>query len=171
MRDETAMRRSTFLLALLLPLAACTTKPPPPPPAPPPAPPPPPPPPVIEDWRDRAETPGNWTYARDAAATSARFGLTAPLFVIRCDIASHLVSLTRIGGTAAAMRVETSYSAIDWPAQATSDGTVVSLPARDPFLDKIAFSRGRFTVAVAGLPELIMPAWAEPARVFEDCRG
>ena len=164
------MRRSTFLLALLLPLAACTTKPPPPKPTPPPAPPPPPPP-VEEDWRDRAETPGNWTYARDAAGTSARFGKAAPLFVVHCDLASHQVSLTRVGGTATKLRVETSYSAMDWPAQATGDGTTVSLPARDPFLDKIAYSRGRFTVAVEGLPELVLPAWAEPVRVFEDCRS
>lgn len=46
-----------------------------------------------------------------------------------------------------------------------------SLPANDRFLDQIVFSRGRFTVEVPGLPVLILPSWAEPARVIEDCRG
>ena len=165
------MRRSPLPLALVLYLAGCVPPAPPPKPA---APPPPPPPvaqPVPQDWRDRTETPGNWTYARDATGTSARFGLAGPpLFLIRCELTSHLVSLTRAGGTAAAMQVETSYSATKWPAQAAPGGTTVTFNARDPFLDKMAFSRGRFTVAVEGLPELILPAWAEPARVIEDCR-
>jgi hypothetical protein len=46
-----------------------------------------------------------------------------------------------------------------------------ALPANDRFLDEIVFSRGRFTVEVPGLPMLVLPAWAEPARVIEDCRG
>jgi hypothetical protein len=43
--------------------------------------------------------------------------------------------------------------------------------ANDPLLDAIAFSRGRFTVEVPGLPMLVLPAWPEPARVIEDCRS
>jgi hypothetical protein len=172
MRDGMAMRRSSFLLALLLPLAGCTTpSPPPKPAAPPPMPPPTPAPTVPEDWRDRPETPGGWAYDRAADATSARFGLAgAPVFLVRCELASHRVFLTRYGAAAATMRIETSYSAATWPAQATPEGATVTLEARDPFLDKMAFSRGRFTVSIDGQPELVLPAWAEPARVLEDCR-
>ncbi|MFW2831304.1 hypothetical protein [Sphingomonas sp. ID0503] len=49
-------------------------------------------------------------------------------------------------------------------------GVEAALRASDPFLDKIAFSRGRFTVSLAGQPRLVIPAWAEPGRVIEDCR-
>jgi hypothetical protein len=35
----------------------------------------------------------------------------------------------------------------------------------------MVFSRGRFTVEVPGAPMLVIPAWPEPARVIEDCRG
>ena len=44
------------------------------------------------------------------------------------------------------------------------------LPARDPLLDAMAFSKGRFAVEVAGLPTLYLPSWIEVSRVIEDCR-
>jgi hypothetical protein len=46
----------------------------------------------------------------------------------------------------------------------------LALPATDPLLDQIAFTRGRFMLA-AGTLELILPAWPEIARVVEDCRS
>jgi hypothetical protein len=45
------------------------------------------------------------------------------------------------------------------------------LPASDPFLDQIVFSRGRFAVEAQGQARLILPTWPEPARVVEECRG
>ena len=51
------------------------------------------------------------------------------------------------------------------------DKVIVDLPPADPLLDQIAFSRGRFLVQAEGGPSLILPAWPEPARVIEDCRG
>jgi hypothetical protein len=44
------------------------------------------------------------------------------------------------------------------------------LGAQDRLLDAIAFSRGRFSVEIAGTPRLILPSWPEPARAIEDCR-
>jgi len=44
------------------------------------------------------------------------------------------------------------------------------LAAFDATLDAIAFSRGRVAFAAAGAPALVVPAWAETARVIEDCR-
>jgi hypothetical protein len=41
---------------------------------------------------------------------------------------------------------------------------------RDPLLDAMAFSRGRFRVEVAKLPPLYLPSWPEVSRVIEDCR-
>jgi hypothetical protein len=52
----------------------------------------------------------------------------------------------------------------------TPAGVELTLPARDPLLDAIAFSRGRFAVAVPGEPTLYVPSWTEISRVIEDCR-
>ena len=49
-------------------------------------------------------------------------------------------------------------------------GASVALAVRDPLLDAMAFSRGRFMLEVAGFPALYLPAWAEVGRVIEDCR-
>jgi hypothetical protein len=118
------------------------------------------------DWRDIPETPGSWAYSRDASGTAATFTETGGVadFVLHCDLAPHTVTLTRPGATGP-ITLTTSYSAMTWPT------SPVRLNAADSFLDKIAFTRGRFTVESAGTTRLILPAWAEPARVIEDCRG
>jgi len=46
-----------------------------------------------------------------------------------------------------------------------------TLGAWDPLLDAFAFSHGRVGVTVSGLAPLVVPAWAEVARVIEDCRS
>jgi hypothetical protein len=53
---------------------------------------------------------------------------------------------------------------------ATSQATA-EIAAADPILDAIAFSRGRFAVNAAGVPSLVLPPWADVARVVEDCRA
>ena len=45
------------------------------------------------------------------------------------------------------------------------------LSPADTFLDKIAFSRGRFVIELAGHAELVIPIWPEFTRVVEDCRS
>lgn len=47
---------------------------------------------------------------------------------------------------------------------------VARIPARDPLLDAMAFSRGRFAVEVSALPTLYVPAYPEVTRAIEDCR-
>jgi hypothetical protein len=147
-------------------LAACAGKPAPAP-APNPAPfvrriPPPvvAPPPVetaMPDWRDRPLTPGDWSY--DPGAAEARYGD----FSLRCDGGRRQVTLMRAGASGP-LRLRTTYGERLLPAGA-------ALPAGDPLLDEMAFSRGRFTVEAPGMATLILPAWPEPARVIEDCRG
>jgi hypothetical protein len=157
---------------MTLALAACTAPPAPrpasAPPSPKPAPTavPAPPAPKPTDWRDIPETPGAWGYARDAGGSSATFTETGGVadFVMRCDPAAHTVALIRPGANGA-ITLTTSYAAKSWPA------APVVLAAADPLLDQIAFTRGRFTIEGPGLKELVLPAWAEPARVIEDCRG
>ena len=163
------------MVSAVLALAACTPIPPPrqqaavrPPPTIVP------PPPAAPDWRDVPETPGGWSYAQNAAGSTASFGQPggAVEFAFSCDTARRTVTMSRPGTAAGSMTIRTSYSVQAWPATPQADGRIaVTLAAADPFLDRIAFSRGRFTVDDSGAATLVLPAWAEPARVIEDCRG
>lgn len=164
--------------ALFALLAGCATTPPPPaapkaPPAPPPAAPPPPPPADLA-WADLPLSPGGWSYARDATGSAARFGTNAapPSLVIRCEKARRLIHIVPAGAATGTLTITTSYAGRTVPLTAGTAGHAeATLPAMDSFLDRIAFSRGRASYAVAGQPLLMVPAWAEPARVIEDCRS
>jgi hypothetical protein len=109
------------------------------------------------DWRDGPLTPGDWSY--DAGAGEARYAG----FTLRCDGDRRQVALSRAGASGS-LRLRTTYGERLVPAGAL-------LPADDPLLDEIAFSRGRFMVEAQGMAPLVLPAWPEPARVVEDCRG
>ncbi len=162
-----AKRHVLVALAITMAAAGCVPTPkapmapPPPPPAPASAPAPAPPPPA--DWRGIQLTPGGWRY--DGATLTAAFGPTggAVLFTIRCDRAERQVILARPDLASGAMIVRTSSSQRSLPVPA-------ALATSDSFLDELAFSRGRFTVEATGLTILVIPAWAEPARVVDDCR-
>jgi hypothetical protein len=160
------MRRALIVMAAACLLAGCASRPAPAPTAAPAAPPaarqvaePVVPPPAVEDWPDRPLSPGDWTYSGDAAGSEARFAG----FGLRCDSARRRIVLFREGASGA-LRVRTSYGARSLSAGET-------LAPADPLLDEMAFSRGRFAVEADGAETLIVPAWAEPARVTEDCRG
>lgn len=177
-----SMRKIAPLIPIAL-LASCVAAPeqrPAPPPAPRAAPAQPPAPatpaPVPTEWQYRPVTPGEWRYRGDAASPSAAFGpaASAPLLTIRCDRATRRVSFARAGAGSGPMLIRTTYGATSWPAAATSaplPETVATRAAADVVLDQIAYSRGKFGVEVQGLAPLILPAWAEVARVVEDCRG
>jgi len=162
-------------------LSACAAprKPPPPVAAPPPrpAPLPPPPPPPPADWRDAPITPGEWTYRSDTAGTYASFGQLsgAAFFGVRCEAATRRIILSRAGQASGPLplnivttSLNRTYSAA--PTEAAQPLISVSLAPRDPILDAMVFSRGRFMIEVPGLPTLYLPAWPEVARVVEDCR-
>lgn len=129
-------------------------------------------PPPAPDWQDLPLTPGGWSYRREPGGSAATFGDTgtSPLFILRCVVAEHGITLFRNGGAAGTMTITTSYGPTRLPAAASAGGAAARLAAADPFLDRIAFSRGRFTVEVPGTARLVLPAWAEPGRVIEDCR-
>ena len=160
------------VLGMALLAAACVPRPEPeaPPPRVEPAPRQAPPAPAARDWADRPLTAGNWAYASDATGTRASFGNGQ--FALRCDRAGRRVLLVRQGSEGAGtMTVRTSYGARSLATAAQAGvGVAASLAASDPLLDQIAFSRGRFSIDVAGSPQLMLPAWPETARVIEDCR-
>jgi hypothetical protein len=138
---------------------------------------PPPPPPAAEDWRDAPLTPGGWYYRDEGTTSQALFGVpnSEGSFIVRCDRAARRVTLSREGVTTGnTMTVRTTSVARNLPLSVQSEPLAYvsgAVSASDRLLDAIAFSRGRFTVEVPGLPMLVLPAWPEPARVVEDCRS
>lgn len=159
-----------------------------PPPAPPPAPIPRPvavlPPPLPAppaDWRDAAQTPGDWRWALVDGRSRAGFSQpgAGELAALTCDRSAEQVLLARAGGGAdsseghVAMAVTTTTGTrplLSEPLLSPPGWLVVPLKAGDPILDAIAFSRGRFALEAQGLPTLTLPAWPELSRVIEDCR-
>ncbi len=119
--------------------------------------------------------PGNWSYAATVSGSEALFTDTAgrAQVAIRCICASRTVTLSVRAIPATAITLWTSSASRSLPAtydQASSTATAI-LPARDNLLDALAFSRGRFSLAVPGLSPLMVPAWPEAARAIEDCRN
>ena len=66
------------------------------------------------------------------------------------------------------VRTETVDRALALQSQGSAAGA--ELNPRDPLLDAIALTRGRFAIEVPGQQPLYLPAWAEVTRVIEDCR-
>jgi hypothetical protein len=174
------MTRARFL-ALLPPiaLAACVPAPEPvptptPAPAPVPSPAPAPvPPPFAGNWMDAPLTPGDWSYE----PAIARFGLPGfqPYLSLRCDRLAGAVELFRAGTAAMPVQMivraeimERSLAAE--PTESDPPTVLARVGARDPLLDAMAFSKGRFAIEVAGLETLYIPSYPEVTRVIEDCR-
>lgn len=128
------------------------------------------------EWRDRPATPGTWTYARDGRGSVALFGQPGDdaLAVLRCATADRRLFLSRAGEAPGPFTVRTSTTTRQLATAPTGGRppyAAAVLPAADPLLDAMAFSRGRFALEQAGEPPLMLPAWAEIGRVVEDCRG
>jgi hypothetical protein len=131
------------------------------------------------DWRDTPLTPGRWLWRGGGEGSLSQYGMPGveALFALRCDAARGIVIFSRagsLGGAAANMTVTTSFGVFALPAHdggGAAAAIIGELPARDPRLDQLAFSRGRFLVDVPGQPRLVVPSWPEAARVIEDCRG
>jgi hypothetical protein len=169
---------SVFASLLALAVAGCVAPSEPPPPPTPPSPPPPPlrPAPLAADWRDWPLTAGTWRYEREARGTRAMFGTGSgdARLVLRCDLAARRLFLARAGAAVGALTVRTSSTtrAVGVkPVGGPTPYVASEHEPRDPLLDAIAFSRGRFVIEQAGAATLVVPVYAEIGRVIEDCRG
>lgn len=122
--------------------------------------------PAAQPWTVATPNAGSWTYRAIPGGSEANFQSPIQLeFTVRCTLASRTVQLLRAGavpGTAVVIRTTSLERTL--PASGV-------LGARDPLLDAIAFSRGRWSVEAPGLPRLILPSWPEAARSIEDCRN
>ncbi len=118
---------------------------------------------VSPDWRVVPLAVGRWRYRAIAGGSEAAWsdGVGTVQLTISCALASRRVLITRLRG-GVPMTVSTTG--------ASRMLVTPNLPATDPLLDQIAFSRGRFAVAAPGAALLVVPSWAEPAKAIEDCR-
>lgn len=180
------MTRFLPLIPLLL-IAACTSSPPSPEalaPRPAPAPAPTPRsslavPPVAAAWQDWPPSAGDWVYRRDNKGSIALFGGKGGNadFMIRCTLPARKIFVSRAGGFPAdvtgQMVLRATSGLKSYTAANTGDTppyVATEIPATDPQLDALAFSRGRFIVSVKGAADLVVPPWPELAHVVEDCR-
>ncbi len=75
------------------------------------------------------------------------------------------------------MTIRTTGGDMQWPVMPGSapggaaSYAVATRAAVDGGFDRMIFSRGRFAVESLGAAPIAVPAWAEVARVVEDCRG
>ena len=119
---------------------------------------------------------GNWTYAPATGGSEATFTNAANQIQLslRCTVSARSVTISRpAAGAAPFLFVWTSTQSRNLPAsfQPTTARLNASLSAYDQLLDAIAFSRGRFALGVGAQAAAAFPAWAEVARVVEDCRA
>ena len=168
MTNRIAAVRMSVAGVLTLAIAGCAAVPTPeaPPPAPAPRPvapaPAPAPAPTTKSWEERALNAGAWRY--DAGNRTAAFvpaGGAAPLLSLTCSGGSIRMTST-VGGNAN-LRTTAGTDPIQF------DGGGASLSSRDPRLDRMAFSRGRFALESAS-GALTLPVQSEIGRVIEDCR-
>lgn len=91
---------------------------------------------------------------------------------MRCNLPERTVTLWRAGSGNGQVPMTVLTETVIRPLTGTAQtsGIAVTLNARDPLLDAMAFSRGRFAVETAGLGPLYIPSWPEVSRVLEDCR-
>ena len=114
-------------------------------------------------WEDRAVDAGAWRY--DSSNRTAAFvptGSANPRLSLTCSGGGIRMTSTLNGNVSLRTSAGTDQIRFD-------DGSA-NLPSRDPRLDRIAFSRGRFALETPGGGALTLPVQAEIGRVIEDCR-
>ncbi len=134
--------------------------------------------PVLHDnWMDAPRTPGDWSYSSRSGESLALYGepRSEAVFSLRCNPANRTVTLMRAGQAARSLplriRTETADRILAAePTRGELPYLSASVPARDPILDAMALTKGRFAIEAQGMPTLYLPAWAEVTRVIEDCR-
>ncbi|WP_108787826.1 hypothetical protein [Erythrobacter sp. Alg231-14] len=132
--------------------------------------------PVYDNYLDAPQTPGTWLYLSEPGETLALYGENPrqPIFMVRCAAGEiALARATASPSTASrAMSVRTETTNRQLQADRVGDRPLVAanIAARDPLLDAMAITKGRFAVQVEGERTLYLPAWVEVSRVIEDCR-
>jgi len=119
---------------------------------------------------------GTWSFTVASDGSEATFVDSAarPQLIVHCTRAARLVTIAKPATAAAPfLTIWTSSMTRNLPSSfnPVTGRLSATVSAYDPLLDALAFSRGRIGVTVSGLAPLALPAWAEAARVIEDCRA
>ncbi len=136
--------------------------------------------PSYADWRDVPATDGVWRSIK-VGTTPAAALFAAPtgetLVEIRCNDGRVNIRRAGAGSAELPMTFRTVQADGSFAADTRTARPVrplmyeTSVPAIDPMLDRVAFSRGRFTLEVPGLPALYLPSRPEIVRTFQECRS
>lgn len=129
-------------------------------------------PPASANWIDQPRSPGTWRYRGPRNGTAEYVSPRGEVLLqLECTADRDMVLAVKGNApTASAIVVRTESTARTLPADAREGWVQTMLAARDPLLDAMAVTRGRFAVETPGLPTLYLPPWAEVTRVIEDCR-
>ena len=127
--------------------------------------------PAFQNWLDAPQTPGDWSWRSDGENSIAEFKSPQGtlIFQISCQTRRQ-VFVSVIGGSAGLMTIRTETTTRSQPANLSGMFARAIFAPRDPLLDAMAVTKGRFAVEVEGLPALYLPSWTEVTRVIEDCR-
>ena len=131
---------------------------------------------IVPDLSTATPIAGSWTYAATTDGSEASFANASavPQLWVRCSRATHRVSIAKTADAAAAFINVWTSSKTRSVASSFNPATgraTIDFDANDPLLDAITSSRGRIGFTAAAQPPFIVPAWAEVARVIEDCRA
>ena len=150
------MQRASLFLALLAPASLLSAQ-------------------ATADWRIGPLAAGSWAYRGLADGSEAVFtdARVTPRLVVKCSRATRVVTLTlasAVPGSAITLATSETQRRLPASFNAQTSQIFAQIPGNDAILDAMAFSRGRFALAVAGGATLVVPAWPEVARSIEDCR-
>ena len=128
------------------------------------------------DYANAPAAVGTWSHVALPGGSEARFRDSAGTIrvILACARSTRQVTIARTSAApATAISVWTSTMTRVIPARFEPNAMRVGaqLAAYDGLLDAIAFSRGRFALAMPGFPALVVTAAPEAARVVEDCRS
>jgi hypothetical protein len=119
---------------------------------------------------------GDWSYVATPDGSEATFanGGGAPQLWIHCTRSTRQVSIAKAATAAAPfIAIWTSSQTRSVPASfnPATGRLTIQLGANDSLLDALSNSRARLGFTIGNEPPLVVPAWAEPVRVVEDCRA
>ena len=131
---------------------------------------------AIPDLSTATPVAGNWTYSATTDGSEAVFANASaiPQLWVHCTRATRRVSIAKSATAAAPLLSVWTSSLTRSVASSFNPATgrrTIDLASNDPLLDAITASRGRIGLGIAAQPPLVVPAWAEVARVIEDCRS
>jgi hypothetical protein len=129
--------------------------------------------PAQTNWIDAPQTAGDWRWRSAGGESFAEFSNPAGRVIAQFNCTADremLVAVAHAGGGSSSLTVRTETVDRTLAAAAREGWLETRLAARDPLLDAMAFSRGRFALEVPGAGALYLPAYPEITRVVEDCR-